>query len=239
MGLGSGSSPSLSPARDRVYVSDDEGNFYSVDARAGAVVWQIATQATSAAAAVGANGDIYALQAFGPALIAITPEGQVKWLSDLKGLAAARLPSSWLLGDPVPIGNGNPTVLDDYVLVPIAYGYETELGRRIPWPVASALVAVDIETGIGVRDVVDLEDDSTGITAVLPNGIILNSLGTAITSGVAPLASFDWVLPGDLELLPARGGLQVSLPVFADPDSKPASEPDFRSSTESETGPTE
>ena len=213
MGIGSGSSPSLSPAADRVYVSDEDGMFYGVDATSGKIEWRVQTQATSAAAAVGANGDIYALQAYGPALIAIDPGGHVKWQSDLRSLADARLPSSWLLGDPAAIGNGNPTVIDGYVLVPVAYGYETELGRRIPWPVESSLVAVDIETGVGARDVLPLDDDSTGITAVLPNGIILNSLGTAITSGVESLTALEWLLPGDRELLTAVGGLQVSLPV--------------------------
>jgi outer membrane protein assembly factor BamB len=213
MGLGSGSSPSLSPASDQVYVSDEEGIFYGVNASSGEIEWQVQTRAASAAAAVGANGDIYALQAYGPALIAITASGEVKWESDLQALADARLPSSWLLGDPIPIGNGNPTVLDDYVLVPVAYGYETRLGRRIPWPVESALVAVDIQTGMGVRDVISLKDDSTGVTAVLPSGVILNSLGTAITSGVTPLSSLDWLLPGDRELLPSLGGLQVSIPI--------------------------
>ena len=222
MGIGSGSSPSLSPSRDQVYVSDEEGVFYGVNASSGKIEWRLKTKATSAAAAVGANGDIYALQAYGPALIAIHPDGTVKWQSDLQVLAEKRLPRSWILGDPVPIGNGNPTVLDDVVLVPVAYGYETKFGRRIPWPVASSLVAIDIETGLGVRDVLTLEDDSTGITAVLPNGVIMNSLGTAITSGVKQLSSMDWLLPGDLELLPSRGGLQVSAPV---PLAAPASVP--------------
>ena len=213
MGIGSGSSPSLSPAGDRVYVSDEEGVFYAVGASSGEIFWRVQTKAASAAAAVGANGDIYSLQAFGPALIAITPDGHVKWQSDLQALADARLPSSWLLGDPVPIGNGNPTVLDRVVLVPVTYGYETHLGRRIPWPVESALVAVDLESGVGVRDVVSLPDDSTGITAVLPSGTILNSLGTALTSGVRSLAKLEWLLPGDRRLLTGRGGLQISLPI--------------------------
>jgi len=213
MGIGSGSSPSLSPGNDQVYVSDEEGTFYGISARTGKIQWKVATKAASAAAAVGANGDIYALQAEGSSLIAIRPTGEVKWESDLQALAEARLPSSWLLGDPVPIGNGNPTVLDDFVLVPVIYGYETRVGRRIPWPVESSLVAVDIHTGVGVRDVLTLKDDSTGITAVLPNGLILNSLGTGITSGVTPLSKLDWLLPGDLKLLPSRGGLQVSTPV--------------------------
>jgi hypothetical protein len=143
----------------------------------------------------------------------------------LQALADAALPPSWLLGDPIAIGNGNPTVVTgagrvpatnvqgDVVLVPIAYGYETHVGRRIPWLVKSALVAVDAETGKGLRNVVMLADDSTGITSVLPDGTIINSLGTAITSGLAPLAGFaDWILPDGFHLLRPVGGIQVSRP---------------------------
>jgi len=213
MGPGSGSSPSLSPSGDAVYVSDEVGVFYAVDAESGDLRWQVQTKSTSAAAAVGANGDIYSLQAYGPALVAITQAGSIRWQSDLQALADAALPSSWLLGDPVAIGNGNPTVVGGVVLVPVAYGYETTLGRRIPWLVQSSLVAIDAETGKGLRDVVMLADDSTGITSVLPDGTIINSLGTAITSGLAPLVGIaDWVLPGDLHLLRAVGGIQVSRP---------------------------
>jgi len=76
-----------------------------------------------------------------------------------------------------------------------------------------SIVAIDAATGKGLRDVVMLADDSTGITSVLPDGTIINSLGTAITSGLAPLVGIaDWVLPGDLHLLRAVGGIQVSRP---------------------------
>ena len=217
MGPGSGSSPSLSASGDAVYVSDEAGVFYAVDAESGALRWQVQTKSTSAAAAVGSNGDIYSLQAYGPALVAITREGRVRWQSELQPLADAALPSSWLLGDPVAIGNGNPTVVGDVsgelILVPVAYGYETRLGRRIPWLVKSSLVAVDAETGKGLRDIVMLADDSTGITSVLPDGTIINSLGTAITSGLIPLAGIaDWILPKGFQLLKPVGGIQVSRP---------------------------
>lgn len=218
MGPGSGSSPSLSLSGDVVYVSDEVGLFYAIDARSGALRWQLQTKSTSAAAAVGTNGDVYSLQAYGPALIAMTEKGQVRWQSDLQSLAEAALPSSWLLGDPVAIGNGNPTVVGNVVLVPVAYGYETHLGRRIPWVVESSLVAVDAKTGIGLRDVIELADDSTGITSVLPDGTIINSLGTAITSGLAPLATIAaWILPDGLRLLGPVGGIQVSRPRREDP----------------------
>ena len=87
MGPGSGSSPALSPAGHRVYVSDETGRFYAVDAQDGAIVWEVETKATSAAAAVGADGTVYALQAYGPALVAITETGGVRWESDLAALA--------------------------------------------------------------------------------------------------------------------------------------------------------
>ena len=213
MGPGSGSSPALSPERDRVYVSDETGVFYGVDARTGETHWQVQTKAASAAAAVGPEGTVYTLQAFGPALIALSPEGEVRWESDLSALAEARLPRSWLLGNPVAIGNGNPTVVDDRVLVPVVYGYETHLGRRIPWAVESSLVAVDASSGLGVADLVELKDDSTGITAVLPTGVILNSFGTALTSGLRALRPLEWMLPGQRKLLQPLGGLQVSTPL--------------------------
>jgi outer membrane protein assembly factor BamB len=213
IGPGSGSSPTLSPSRDRVYVSDEDGMFYAIDARSGAVRWQVQTKSTSAAAAVGANGDVYSLQAYGPALVAIAEDGRVRWQSDLEALARDALPESWLLGPPVAIGNGNPTVVGDVVLLPVAWGYETTLLRRIPWLVESWLVAIDARTGRGVRGVVRLADDSTGITAVLPDGTIVSSLGTAITSGLSPLAGIaSWLLPDGLELLRPVGGIQVSLP---------------------------
>lgn len=223
MGPGSGSSPVLSLSGDRVYVSDEQGVFYAIDAGTGTIVWQVQTKATAAAAAVGANGDIYALQASGPAVVAMTREGRIRWESDLHSLAERALPSSWLLGDPVAIGNGNPTVVADAVLVPVVYGYETHLGRRIPWPVISSLVALDLETGRGMRDVVGLADDSTGVTAVLPDGTLVNSLGTALTSGAAPLAGVaGWLLPGGRELLLPRGGIQVSRPREAPTGALPA-----------------
>ncbi|MFK7896258.1 MAG: PQQ-binding-like beta-propeller repeat protein [Myxococcota bacterium] len=214
MGPGSGSSPSLSPSGHQVYVSDEEGMFYGVDAKTGEIVWNLQTKAASAAAAVGANGDVYTLQADGPALIAMTESGERRWESDLDALAAAALPKGFLLGEPLAWGNGNPTVVGDRVLVPVMYGYPAKLGRReILMPVLSSLVAVDMETGVGLRNLVELEDDSTGITSVLPDGTIVSSLGTALTSGVSPLSGLArMIMPGGHTLLEPLGGIQVSRP---------------------------
>ncbi len=213
MGPGSGSSPALSPGGDRVYVSDERGLMYGVDARTGKIRWQKQTKAASAAAAVAGNGDVIALQAGDAALVAVQRTGLLRWESDLSELTRSMLPESRMLGTPIAMGNGNPTVVGDEVLVPVAYGYASKVGRRIPWPVRSFIVAVDLATGKGLRNVVELADDSTGITAVLPDGTILSSLGAGITSGVAPLSGVaSWLLPDDLELLAPVGGLQISRP---------------------------
>lgn len=217
MGPGSGSSPALSLAEDHVYVSDEAGMFYAVDAHTGAIVWEVQTKAAAAAAAVGADGTIYSLQANAPALVAIAPSGRTKWQSDLSMLAATSLPSSWLLGDPIAIGNGNPTVIGDSVLLPVVYGYELWLGRDIPVFARSSLIAVDAKTGIGARNVVRLEDDSAGVTAILPDGTLINSLGGMSSSALSPLARYlNWLLPREHTVLVPRGGIQVSLPAKPD-----------------------
>jgi len=213
MGPGSGSSPALSPSGHQVYVSDEEGVFYAIDAVSGEIAWRVQTQAAAAAAAVGRDGSIYALQVQAPALVAISPAGKILWQSDLDELAGSSLPPSWLLGNAVAVGNGNPTVLKDDVLVPVVYGYEINVGRSIFLPVLSSVVAIDLASGIGLRNVLELEDDSSGVTAVLPDGTIINSLGATSTSALselAPLAS--WLLPGDYQILAPLGGVQVSVP---------------------------
>ena len=214
MGPGSGSSPALSPEGDRVYVSDEKGLLYAIDARTGKRLGAVQTKAASAAAAVAKNGDVIALQSGDAALIAVTRKGKIRWESDLSELTRAALPVGRMLGEPVAMGNGNPTVVGNVVLVPVAYGYATHVGRRIPWPVRSVIVVVDANTGKGLANLVDLIDDSTGITAVLPDGTILSSLGAGITSSVSPLAGVArMLLPGDLEPLLPVGGLQVSRPI--------------------------
>ncbi len=211
IGLGSGSSPALSPDEHQVYVSDEEGWFYALDAQTGEITWQVQTRAAAGAAGVDDDGTIYALQANAPAVIAISALGKVLWQSDL-GEQSRQLPSSWLLGDPVAVGNGNPTITGDAILVPVIYGYKVP-GLTFNLPVKSTVAALDKNTGRGAGDIVSLPDDSSGITAVLPDGTIVNSLGAALTSSISPLKAIaDLVLPGELVMLEPVGGIQVAIP---------------------------
>lgn len=211
IGIGSGSSPALSPQEDQVYVCDEEGWFFSIDAANGEIRWKIKTDATAGAAAVGKDGRIYALQASDKPVVAMSPDGQVLWQSDISELDTG-LPDSFLLGKPVGSANGNPVVTRDAVLVPVIFGYRLPL-RTAVMPVASHLVALDLATGKPLGLVTALPDDSSGITAVLPNGTLINSLGAVMTSAVSPLKTIvDWLLPQDLKMMQARGGIQIALP---------------------------
>ena len=55
--------------------------------------------------------------------------------------------------------------------------------------------------------------DADSPTATGGYGSLINSLGTAITSAVSPLAPLArWLLPGNHRLLGSTGGFQVSIP---------------------------
>jgi outer membrane protein assembly factor BamB len=215
MGPGSGSSPTLSPDERQVYVSDESGLVYAFDTLSGARRWTAPTTATAAAFAIGDDGMLVALTVE-PALTALDAEGRTVWHSDLSALVAAEgLPDLLGLGAPVAIGSGNPTLVAGEVLVPVLFGYRPGLaGFRLTVPVRAALVAVDARTGRGIRRVVALRDDSAGITAVLPDGTLMVSLGAATTSAVRGLhAPMRWLLPDGLEPLAPVGGLQVFRPL--------------------------
>lgn len=211
IGIGSGSSPALSPTEDRVYVSDEEGWLYSLDTQTGKIIWKVKTNAAAGAAGVGDDGTVYALQSSGAAIIAISREGEIEWRSDTAQLAA-NYPASWLFGAAMESASGNPTITRDAIIVPILVGYHLPF---IPTslPIASHLVALDIETGHLLRVVTTLPDDSSGITALLPDGTLVNSIGAVVTSALAPLKPLlNWLLPADTEMLDATGGIQVTFP---------------------------
>lgn len=211
IGQGSGSSPALSPEEDQVYVSDELGWFYGLNAKTGEITWKIKTTAAAGAAAVGLDGAVYALQSSGASVIAMESDGRVRWRSDTNAVDHG-LPDSWLFGAPTGAANGNPTVTRDSVLVPMLYGYEIPF-TNIRIPVKSILVALDIKTGFAESTIVELADDSSGVTAVLSDGTLVNSLGAVMSSAMAPLKPLvNWLLPGEVQMLDPRGGIQVSRP---------------------------
>ncbi len=214
-GIGSGSSPATSNDDRFVYVSDEEGYVYSIDAQSGSIVWKAKTNATAGSAVVDMDGTVIVLQAYpNPNMMALDGDtGDVKWLSSSAELAAETLPSTWLLGDPVAAANGIPTVTEDAIVVPVAYGYKFWVGRTIVVPVENHVVAFDKETGKAFRNVVRISDDSSNTTPVLSNGIIMSPMGAAMSSGLTPLAKITrWFFPDGIEQVQTIGGLQVAIP---------------------------
>ncbi|TDG14094.1 hypothetical protein E2F43_11455 [Seongchinamella unica] len=211
IGIGSGSSPALSPVEERVYVSDEEGWLYSLDTESGAIAWKVKTQAAAGAAGVADDGTVYALQSSGAAVIAISPDGEIKWRSETAQLADKQ-PDSWLFGAPIESANGNPTITKDAIIVPILVGYRLPF-IVAPLPVASYLVALDIDSGQLLRILTPLPDDSSGITAILPDGTLVSSIGAVVTSALAPLKPVvNWLLPANTEVMEVTGGIQVTFP---------------------------
>lgn len=212
IGIGSGSSPALSPGEQQVYVSDEEGWFYAIDSQTGEIAWKVKTAAAAGAAAVGPDGTVYALQVHpAPAVVALSPDGNVLWQSDASSLLQDT-PKSLLLGDPVAVANGNPVVTADAVLVPMMYGYSIPF-TNFSIPVRSVIAALDLTDGKAIREVVELIDDSSGITAVLHDGTLVNSIGSVMTSALNPLKPLvDFILPDNLSMLEPVGGIQVSVP---------------------------
>lgn len=214
-GIGSGSSPATSNDDNYVYVSDEEGYVYSIDAFTGAIVWRAKTNATAGSAAVDMDGTVIVLQAYPhPTMMALDGDtGDVKWVSDASALAKETLPSTWLLGDALASGNGIPTITEDAILVPIAYGYKFWVGKTLVVPVQNYIVAFDKETGVAFRNVVAMPNDSSNTTPVLANGIIMSPMGASMSSGFAPLAKItNWFMPEGLEQVQPVGGLQVAIP---------------------------
>lgn len=214
-GIGSGSSPATSNDDNYVYVSDEDGYVYSIDAFSGAIAWKSKTFATAGSAVVDMDGTVIVLQAWPNAtMMALDGDtGDLKWESDISDLAKETLPSHWLLGDAQGSGNGIPTVTEDAILVPIAYGYKFWVGRTLVVPVKNYVVAFDKETGVAFRNVVEIPDDSSNTTPVLANGIIMSPMGGSMTSGFAPLSKVtNWFMPDGLEQVQPVGGLQVAIP---------------------------
>ncbi len=214
-GIGSGSSPATSNDDNFVYVSDEEGYLYSIDAATGDIVWRAKTAATAGSAVVDLEGTVIVLQAYpNPTMMAIHGDtGKVKWSSNADQLASETLPSGFILGAPQASGNGIPTVTEDAIVVPVAYGYKFWVGRTIVVPVANYLVAFNKETGVAFRNVVSMPDDSSNTTPVMANGTILSPLGAAMSSGFKPLAPIvNWFLPDGMQQTMPVGGLQVAIP---------------------------
>ncbi|MEU1208611.1 PQQ-binding-like beta-propeller repeat protein [Nocardia sp. NPDC005825] len=213
MGPGSGSSPVLSPDARRVYTCDDAGVVYAFDTKTGKTIWTAPSDGTAAAFSVAPNGSIYVLTNPG-VLTAFSDTGTKLWDADLSAQAAAALPVNDTYGKPIVRGNGNPTVVNGAVLVPVFYGYEVPaMGHQVSAPIKSAIVEIDPTSGKGRRDLAYATDTSEGIIAVAPDGRMFATMGSITSSSTASLAALaNAHLPADLQMIKPTGGLNGFTP---------------------------
>lgn len=215
VGVGSGCSPTLSPAEDVAYTCDAEGALYAVATDDGEVVWTVEDAGSEAGSvAVGPEGNVYILVRNGT-YRAFDPDGELLWEADFTTLPDP-LPENEAVGPKTLIGGGNPTVIADgsSLVVALNRSYQYSIAGRTPnIPVMAELVELDAQTGEAVRTLAELANPTEGIIHVDPDGTIVSSQGAITTSSLASFsAPIDALLTDGLTVIPPGGGLQVFQP---------------------------
>jgi outer membrane protein assembly factor BamB len=213
MGPGSGSSPTVSADGRSVYASDDAGLLYAFSTRTGKLLWSTQSNAEAASVAVDRKGNIYVLTR-NDVMSSFDSAGNRRWVADVSELTQQLLPVSPVLGAPVAIGGGNPTVVNGRIVQAVVYGYNfVAQGRTIFVPVKATLVEFDPVTGKGIRNLVDTNEGTEGILNIAPDGRMYASLGAITTTSVAPLAPLiNTLLPAGFKVLTPSGGFNGFTP---------------------------
>lgn len=215
VGKGSSSSPTLSHDEDLVYVTDEDGVFYSVDADDGAVVCRTEAGSNGGSATAGPDGRVYLLGDQGEGLNAFDPGCEKAWDADLSDIAA-ELDGDTPLGEPEWRVGGPPTITDGGLLAPVSIGYTVDVAGNTPFvAVAYRMVHIDPETGEPVAVLAPQSGESDGFTVLnLINDTIVVDYGVVASSSLAPLAeTINESLPPEHQLDGAPiGGIELFVP---------------------------
>jgi outer membrane protein assembly factor BamB len=192
MGGGSGSSPAVSHDGKQVYALDEEGHMVAIDAASGERLWQTPEGGGgSASPSVGPDGTVYT--AFQDHLLAFNPDGSLKWKKVYNDLAAAQVPAvggfwSLLFSQPVAFVNSLFTVGEREGWLNIVCGVHIELmpsrsqRTRVPVPIRSTVVAIDLKSGEPIGDPLVIPETSEGFIVPTLDGNAFVTLSGAITS---------------------------------------------------------
>ena len=226
IGKESGSSPAISPDGRQVYLGDETGKLYVVNARNGNVHCVTAKlDAQPGSPTIGSDGTVF-VQTFDGA-DAINPENcAVKWSLDLDWLLARELPArlELLLGKRFIMGGGTIAVTDTGLIMPVVLGYNLSIaGKTVPLVVKLFYLNVHPETGTLLTGSVPYAAEDSNDAWVIPlddGQLIFNngSMRSSISSLFAPLVNPVLSLH-DLQLLTPKGGIESLRAVrYAEPD---------------------
>ena len=226
MGGGSGTSPAVSHDGRQVYALDQDGHMVAVDADTGALLWQTTEGGGgSASPSVGPDGTVYT--AFQDHLLAFRPDGSLKWSRSYKDLAARQIPPVdglwWIVfSERTAFADSLFTVAEREGWLNIVCGYDIRLmpsgsnRTRVPLPLRSTLVAIDLETGDPIGEPLILPETSDGFIVPTLDGNTFVSLSGAMTSifyhMLNPWLPERFAVPG-----PPAAGL-----LLLEPHSRPA-----------------
>jgi len=222
VGVGGGASPTISPDLKTVYTTDGTGKLTGVDTETGAVVFSVQTTNTRPQSpSIGADGKIYLAEGQ-----AINPDGTLAWTADFSGLLAS------LFGDQPQILPflstriaGVFAVTKDRLMFPVVINTTLDpsqfpfLPQPVDVPLRMVMVSADPHTGEllpGVLPYTFMENENSGFTVPLKNGLVVTNRGDFViplTAQLAPLANYlvQSIAPGiDLHAQSAAiGGMEV------------------------------
>ena len=215
IGRESGSSPSISPDGQKVFLTDETGKLYAVDAQTGKVACATADlDAQPGSPSIGNDGTVL-VQTFDGA-DAIDPNTcKVKWSLDLGWLLERELPVSLelLLGERFIMGGGTISVTDTGLIMPVVLGYNLSIaGRTLPLVVKLFYLNVHPETGTLLAGSTPYEAQDSNDAWVVPledGQLVFNngSMRSSISALFAPLVNPLLSLHG-LHLLTPKGGIE-------------------------------
>jgi outer membrane protein assembly factor BamB len=226
IGKESGSSPAISPDGRQVYLGDETGKLYVVNASNGTIHCVTdELDAQPGSPTIGSDGTVF-VQTFDGA-DAINPENcAVKWSLDLNWLLERELPArlELLLGKRFIMGGGTIAVTDTGLIMPVVLGYNLSLaGKTLPLVVKLFYLNIHPETGTLLTGSVPYEAQDSNDAWVIPlddGQLIFNngSMRSSISSLFAPLVNPVLSLH-DLQLLTPKGGIESLRAVrYTEPD---------------------
>jgi len=233
IGKESGSSPSISPDGEQVYLTDDTGKLYAIDTRSGAVKCSsVDIGAQPGSPSIGRDGSVLMLTKTGASSLN-SNDCSVNWHLDLAWLRDRELPENLelLLGERFISGSGIIAVTDSSIIVPMALGYDFSLlGKKIPLTVKYVYFQAHPGTGelLAGSEPYFASDSNDAWVVPLKDGQMVFDNGamlTSISALLAPVVNPILALQG-LSLLSPKGGLESIQSVrYADPLNKLALTP--------------